>query len=158
MAKTKTNKVTQKTVTDWIYKTYDISFLPKYFFMNLSKISKGKYKGLNKPVAWVDLLDMWQRKMPYLEKVHIKNEQQGKHIEGMARINYDLAIILSKYDNYLAWKSEQEAEKIQKQKGKQTRIDYSTIDSKYSDDTQSSDGTQLDDILNDLWIGEDNGG
>lgn len=149
----KKNKVTQKTVTDWIYNTYSISFLPKHFFINLNKISKGEYKGLKKPVAWADLLDMWQRKMPYLEKVNLRNEMNGKHIEGMARINYDLAIILSKYDSYLAWKAEQEAEIIQKQKDSQTKIDYSNIDSKYTNDNQSSDDGQLSNILDDLWVG-----
>lgn len=153
MAKPK--KVTQKTVTDWLYETYDISFLPKYFFMNLSKVSKGTYKGLNKPVSWSDLLDMWQRKLPYLEKVNLKNAQQGKIIEGMARINYDLAIILSKYDSYCAWKEEREAEHKKMIEEQKVQIDYSCINNKEPDNILPNSDS-LDDVLNDLWS-DDNG-
>jgi hypothetical protein len=164
----KAKKVTQKTVTDWIFQNYEITLLPKYFYINLSKIAKGEYKGLAKPVPWADLLDMWQRKWSYLEKVHIKNEQQGKRIEGMARINYDLAIVLSKYDSYLKWKAESEAEqkKIIEEHNESNKIDYSNIKSKASDYTRIGvpkamyeiSDIDMNELLDEVYIGLDNEG
>ncbi len=98
-------------LSDFIYKEYNVSFLPKHFFINLDKVYKGTYKNLTKPVPIEDLFDMWQQKMNYLNKVAENNRQNGKKIEGMARINYDLAILLSKYDSYCEWKARKEAEK-----------------------------------------------
>lgn len=98
-------------LSDFIYKEYNVSFLPKHFFINLDKVYKGTYKNLTKPVSVEDLFDMWQQKMNYLNKVAEQNRQKGKNIEGMARINYDLAILLSKYDSYCEWKTRKEAEK-----------------------------------------------
>lgn len=98
-------------LSDFLYSEYNVSFLPKYFFINLDKVYKGTYKNLNKPVPVEDLLDMWQQKMNYLNKVAEQNRHKGKNIEGIARINYDLAILLSKYDSYCEWKARKEAEK-----------------------------------------------
>lgn len=101
--------------TDWLYREYEISFLPKYFFINLDKVYKGTYKNLNKPVPVEDLWDMWQRKMPYLLRVYDKNKRMGKDMSGMSRINYDMAIVLSKYDSYLQWKEQQKQAFAEKQ-------------------------------------------
>lgn len=98
-------------LSDFIYKEYSVSFLPKHFFINLDKVYKGTYKNLTKPVPVEDLLDMWQQKIDYLNKVAEQNRHKGKKIEGMARINYDLAILLSKYDSYCEWKARKDAEK-----------------------------------------------
>lgn len=114
--------------TDWLYKQYDVSFLPKYFFINLDKVYKGTYKNLTKPVPVEDLWDMWERKMPYLLKVYDKNCRSGKTLEGMSRINYDMAIILSKYDSYLSWKERQkQAQADETSNNSVTAIDYIKI-------------------------------
>ena len=133
-SKTKTNKkskvtkapeVTQKTLTDWIFQTYDIDQLPKHFYIHIAKIKKGEYKGQNRPIPLTDLLDMWQRLMPKLDKIYLNNCSHGKIIEGYARISYDLSIVLSKYSSYLAWKMEQEAKSKLKQEN--SNIDYQKI-------------------------------
>lgn len=98
-------------LSDFIYREYNVSFLPKHFFINLDKVYKGTYKNLNKPVPVEDLFDMWQQKMNYLNKVAEQNRHKGKKMEGLGRINYDLAILLSKYDSYCEWKARKEAEK-----------------------------------------------
>lgn len=160
--KPKKKKVTMRDVTDWIYEYYKVKFLPKHFFVHLSKIPQGTYPGLRQAIPYDDLLDMWQRKTSYLEKVDLKNRQKGRIMEDMARINYDLAIILSKYDSYCAWKEEQEIERQRLiTEHTQSSIDYSKIDSRISDtdnsipsaisETSDTDITELlDDIYNDL--------
>lgn len=67
-------------LSDFIYKEYNVSFLPKHFFINLDKVYKGTYKNLTKPVSVEDLFDMWQQKMNYLNKVAEQNRQKGKNI------------------------------------------------------------------------------
>ena len=125
--KDKQDKKTRIQFTDWLYKQYDISFLPKYFFINLDKVYKGTYKNLNKPVPVEDLWDMWRKKMSFLRKIHEFNARKGKKIEGVALITYDLAIILSKYDGYLKWKEEQALTKTGKSE-EQVNIDYDKVD------------------------------
>lgn len=122
----KTERAKRLQFTDWLYRQYEVSFLPKYFFMNLDKVYKGTYKNLTKPVPVDDLWDMWQRKMPYLLKVYDRNKRIGKTMEGVARINYDLAIVLSRYDSYLAWKDQQMQALAQNDNTSQS-IDYKKI-------------------------------
>lgn len=105
------NKSNSKSIriqlTDWIFNTYGVSYLPKYFYLKLDQIYNGTYKGLSRSIPPEDLLDMWKRKIDFLRKVHIKNQTLGKSIDDMGRINYDLAILMSKYDSYNKWKAQQ---------------------------------------------------
>lgn len=121
--------------------------MPKHFFINLNKVFKGTYKGLNKPVPVEDLLDMWQRKLPYLTKVYINNKNKGKNMTGMARINYDLAILLSRYDSYCEWKASQQEEVMAQ--SDEPKVNYSKIESL----TPVKDS--IEDILDDIWGGDE---
>lgn len=149
-----TRKTSEKNIkrqfTDWLYDTYDISFLPKYFFYNLEKVYKGEYKNLKKPVPVEDLWDMWQRKLPYLRKIYDKNKRSGKEMEGICRINYDMAIVLSRYDSYLQWKEQQQIalnnEQNQSQNNKE-KINYAHIES-YSD--ENDDEIDISEILEEI--------
>lgn len=123
-------RVTQRYLTDWIFKTYDISFLPPYFYTKLSSIIDGSNEKVSRPIPVGDILDMWQRKIDYLDKVAATNKDKGKLIEGASRVNYDLSILLSKYDSYLAWKEATEAENkkvVQSIENSKQDVDYSTI-------------------------------
>jgi hypothetical protein len=55
---------------------------------------------------------MWQRKKQELDKLYNYNQQKGKELDRSSRINYDLAVLLSKYDSFLEWK---EKEKVLEQ-------------------------------------------
>lgn len=147
--KDKIEKNIRLQFTDWLYTQYEISFLPKYFFINLDKVYKGTYKNLNKPVPVEDLWDMWQKKMPYLQKVHDKNKRCGKEIEGIARISYDLAIILSRYDSYLKWKEEQKLSQTQLNQN-EIHIDYDNIKVVKNVSNQDDDKIDIDSILDEI--------
>lgn len=124
------SKITQRYLTDWIFKTYDISFLPPYFYNKLASIIDGSNEKVSRPIPVEDILDMWQRKIEYLNKVAARNKDKGKLIEGASRVNYDLSILLSKYDSYLAWKESAEAENkkvLQSIENSKQGINYSTI-------------------------------
>lgn len=134
--------------TDWLYRTYEVSFLPKYFFINLDKVYKGTYKNLNKPVPVEDLWDMWQRKLPYLMKVYDKNVRSGKTMDGIARISYDMAIVLSKYDSYLSWKENQQRIQAEQQE-RDKEIQYAKLTKPVSS-SADKDEINLSDILDEI--------
>ncbi len=136
--------------TDWLYRQYEVSFLPKYFFINLNKVYKGTYKNLKRAVPVEDLWDMWQRKMPYLLKIHDRNKRMGKAIEGMARINYDMAIVLSKYDSYLAWKEQQKQALAEEQRKAEQQIDYSKVVNAHNPISDKDEKIHIDSILDEI--------
>ena len=92
---------------EFLFDMYDISYFPQYFYVKMDSIYKGTMKNLSKPVPPEDLLDMWKQKKNYLDKVAEQNRKKGNEIFGVNRVNYDLAILLSKYDSYLKWKEQQ---------------------------------------------------
>lgn len=104
--------INQELFVMWVCNEYELSYTPKYLFDIFAEIEKGEYKNLTRPVPFEDLQDMWQRKMPYLKKVHFRNQCAGKEMRDVAWIKYDLAIILSKYDDYLDWKDKQKLAEI----------------------------------------------
>lgn len=114
----------------FIFDMYGISFFPNYFYIKMDSVFKGTYKNLNKPVPPEDLLDMWKQKKSYLEKVAEQNRKKGTEIDGVNRVNYDLAILLSKYDSYLKWKEQQKiaiAELEEQKKRSVEKIEYKDI-------------------------------
>ena len=135
--------------TDWLYREYEISFLPKYFFINLDKVYKGTYKNLTKPVPVEDLWDMWKRKMPYLQKVN-KNIRMGKKIDGMARINYDMAIVLSKYDSYLEWKEQQQQALLEEARKKEQTVDYDKVYNNAQPVSKKNTQINIDSIIDEI--------
>lgn len=111
----------------FLFDMYDISFFPNYFYIKMESVFKGTYKNLNTPVPPEDLLDMWKQKKNYLNKVAEQNRKKGSEITGVNRVNYDLAILLSRYDAYLKWKEEQKiavAELNESKKRSIEKIEY----------------------------------
>lgn len=97
-------------IKDEIYKIIQDNYImtvPQYVFVRLDSIYDGTYKGISVPIPPDDLLDMWQQKLPYLNKVRQKNITLGKEMEPIQRLFYDLAILINKYPSYLAWKNKQ---------------------------------------------------
>lgn len=147
--KDKLSESTRKQFTDWLYQQYDISFLPKYFFINLDKVYKGTYKNLTKPVPVEDLFDMWKRKMPYLIEIHDKNKRHGKNMDGINRISYDLAILLAKYDSYLKWKEQMQLAEIANAQ-LDFNIDYDYKLYKNNNTTENADKIDINGVLDEI--------
>jgi hypothetical protein len=148
---TKKERSIKLQFTDWLYREYDVSFLPKQFFINLDKVYKGTYKNLSKPVPLEDLWDMWQKKMPYLLKLHDKNKRSGKDMDGMCRIYYDMSVVLAKYDSYLKWKEEQKLAQVEeKDKAKSLDIRLDKITNFVSNNDNNSNTLDIDSILDEI--------
>lgn len=133
--------------------TYFITNFNNYFYIKLAQINRGDYKGITKGIPYEDLLDMFIKKQSYLDKVAFRNKTQGKCMTGIGRLNYDLAIIISKYDEYLKWKSKQkliEYKNTEETKKDTTVIDYSSI-SKITTKNEVNDNVDITDILDDIY-------
>ena len=121
----------RKEVTDFIYNMYGITSLPKHFFIKLDSIYSGTASNLSKPVPPEDLLDMWKQKKSYLEDIaEKKRKHNGEPLPVYVQINYDLAVLLGKYDSYLQWKEKTriaslESEKVSK--NAMNKIDYEGV-------------------------------
>ena len=98
---------------------------------------------------------MWERKMPDLQKMHNKMELEGKELDPIQQVNYDLAVIVNKYDSYLRWL---EKKRITEEEGRNTNdtksirkiVDVNAIRANETkEDSQTIDMESLvDDIFN----------
>lgn len=138
---------------EFLFEMYGISFFPNYFYIKMDSVYKGTYKNLNRSVPPEDLLDMWRQKRNYLDKVAEQNRKKGTEISGVNRVNYDLAILLSRYDAYLKWKEQQQiavAEMNDSKKRSVEKIEYTDVvrpsSSKHTDNTTVDINSMLDEI------------
>lgn len=114
----------------YIMTTYNITVLPSSFFVYLDGLFSGKNTKLSRPIPPEDLLDMWTQKISYLERVAADNVKKGKEISGICRVKYDLAILLARYDAYLAYKEKKKVallEENERQNMAKEHIDYTNI-------------------------------
>jgi hypothetical protein len=93
----------------WLQRKYDIVVLPSYIFTKFDAIFKGEYKGQSKAIPAEDILDMFERKWEDLCKTYAWNTSKGNSMDALGRLNYDIAIILSKSTSYYKWKQENKA-------------------------------------------------
>lgn len=98
----------------YLQEHYDCILLPNYIFTKFESIFLGKFKDMTAPIPPEHFLDMFQRKANWLDKMYHKEK-----IEGVSRINYDVAVLMNKYGNYLDW--------ISKGKTEQKKIESYTI-------------------------------
>ena len=102
-------------LTYWIYNNYNLTVLPVLFFQKIKQINDGTFAvRINAPISYYDLLQIFKKMKTYLDKVNNNNERKGKKIDVIRRIDYDLAIVINNYDEYLKWKQKQKTEEIEK--------------------------------------------
>lgn len=139
-------KFVKDSLIEFLTNQYNISFFPNYFYVKMQSIYNGTYKGLQKPIPPEHLLEMWETKINYLNKINAKKDIP---LEGLNRINYDLAILLARYDKFIKWKETQKQEQEQIQlriKEKNNMIQYKILTQ--SQHRQCSD--DLSDMLDEI--------
>jgi hypothetical protein len=137
----------EKRFYSFLSKNYDIVTFSKRFCMKINQLQKGTYPHLLTVMPIEDLFDMWQQKINFLNKIYAKNKNNGKIMNGEQRLNYDLAILINKYDSYLAWKQrkKENQEKIkQEYENKQNQIDYSKIPIKTQKVSKNNSSNDID--------------
>lgn len=137
----------RRILTDWLLERYNTT-MPKAFFVRLDSVYKGTYRGLAQPIPPEHLLDMWQQKINYLDKVAEQNRKKGKEVDGLSRLNYDLAILVARYPAYLTWlKKQQVAAEQPVGTTAQQHIDYSNLT---QGNTSPTSGVDLNSIINEI--------
>ena len=116
----KINGSIRRKLTDYIFSHYDTTYLQNYFYIKIDKVYKGELPNQSKPIKPEHLYDMWVQKQGYLDRVYKRNCDIGKKMDVSSRVNYDLAILASKYDDYLKWLERQEASKTSNKDIKET--------------------------------------
>jgi len=91
----------------FIVKKYELTFKPKYLFLRFEQIFNGSYKNITESVSPSDLLDMWLRKENELDRINQWKIGKGEPLDGLNRLWYDVAILLSKASSYKKWKMSQ---------------------------------------------------
>lgn len=120
--------IVKEQFRNWLYAMYGTTYLSTYFFNTLESVYIGAYKNLNIAIPIEDLWEMWKQQKPNLEELHDKQRRKGKEIEQGLLPLYDLAIVVSHYDEYLRTKERLEraqAERINSQS--RPSVDYSKL-------------------------------
>ena len=147
------NIINKERLYKWLQNTYNTVVLPSYFYIKMDEIFSGIYKGLSKDIPPEDLLDMWKRKKNELDRINDSNSRKGKNLIGVARINYDLAILLNKYDSYLKWKEDQKLLENEKQniinEANKPKINYDLINKSVEKNKNTS--TNINDLLDEVF-------
>lgn len=147
------NIINREKLYKWLQITYNTVVLPQYFYIKMDEIFSGIYKGLSKGIPPEDLHDMWKRKKNELDRINNSNSRKGKNLIGIARINYDLAILLNKYDSYLKWKEDQKLLENEKQniinEANKPKINYNLINKSVEKNKNTS--TNINDLLDEVF-------
>lgn len=146
-------EICKQEIFEFIIKNYDIKVVPKNIFTKLEDIYNGRFKGLACCIPPEDILDMWNRKMDYLNKVRAKNITLGKNMDVAQQVSYDISVLINKYDSYLKWKEqnkiiEQEVNKVHKDILKAVDLDKL---SKIAQNQEKEDEDDIDSLLEELF-------
>lgn len=137
---------------NYFKEVYCVTVFPKYFYTKLAQINNGTYKGVLKGIPYEDLLEMFKIKQKQLDSISFNKSKKGESIKGIQRINYDIAILINKYDEYSSWKNKQKILASQsvidvKKEENEIKIDYSKI----SNTKKEEKDMGIFDIVNDIY-------
>ena len=147
-------EITKKNIFEFIKEAYDITIIPTTVWQKLSAIYDGTFKGMSSGIPPEHLLDMWKKKIDMLNDIANMNITKGKKMGTAQRINYDLTILLNKYDSYLKWLEKQkiiEAENRQKAKSEVTNITTSIINIKVNKENISQKNDDISNLVDDIF-------
>ena len=119
--------VAKENVFNFIKDTYDITIIPTTVWQKLSNIYNGTFKGMTYGIPPEHLLDMWERKIDMLNGIANRNNTKGRTMNVDQRINYDLSVLVNKYDSYLKWLEKQKILEAEKEIEKNENIVGKTI-------------------------------
>ena len=142
--------VAKENVFNFIKDTYDITIIPTTVWQKLSNIYNGTFKGMTYGIPPEHLLDMWERKIDMLNGIANRNSTKGKTMNADQRINYDLSVLVNKYDSYLKWLEKQKILEAEKEIEKNENIVGKTI-GYVSQKTEKSNVDDISDLVDDIF-------
>lgn len=132
----------------YLKETYGMVELPKTIYSKIALINSGNFKNLNVAIPYEHLLDMFKRKQKYLTKIYMHNVSKGKEMTPSQRLNYDIAVIINKYDDYLNWLNKQKVLESNNETKKEIKVDYSKLNISTKN---TKNATDILSILDDLY-------
>ena len=142
--------VAKENVFNFIKDVYDVTIIPTTVWQKLSNIYNGTFKGMTYGIPPEHLLDMWKRKIDMLNGIANRNSTKGKTMNADQRINYDLSVLVNKYDSYLKWLEKQKILEAEKEIEKNENIVGKTI-GYVSQKTEKSNVDDISDLVDDIF-------
>lgn len=142
--------VAKENVFNFIKDAYDVTIIPTTVWQKLSNIYNGTFKGMTYGIPPEHLLDMWKRKIDMLNGIANRNSTKGKIMNADQRINYDLSVLVNKYDSYLKWLEKQKILEAEKEIEKNENIVGKTI-GYVSHKTENSNADDISDLVDDIF-------
>lgn len=146
--------IEKEDVFDFIKDTYDVTIIPTTIWQKLASIYNGTFKGMTFSIPPKHLLDMWKKKIDMLNGIAERNKTKGKHMNVDQRINYDLTVLVNKYDSYLKWLEKQkiiETENRKKIELKRSDIATSIINTKANEGNINQKNDDMSDLVDDIF-------
>lgn len=142
----------KEEINQFILEEYDLTIIPSNVWKKLSNIYMGTWKGMSIGISPEELIDMWKRKIGYLNKVANQKITKGTQISSDQRINYDLSILINKYDGYKKWKESQKILESDIQLiSKSSSIGTSIIKEVSKKNTDKNEGVEISGLVDDIF-------
>ena len=146
--------IIKEEIYEFIKEEYDITIVPTTVWQKIGNIYAGTFKGMSEGIPPHHLLDMWERKIDMLNATADKNKTRGKSMSVEQRLNYDLSILVNKYDSYLKWLEKQkiiEAENKKAVENRKTEISVSVINAKANEGSLQQKNDDMSDLVDDIF-------
>ena len=118
-------------LNEHLLESYNITMIPNRFWQIISDLENGIYKGKRcKPVETETLCGCWKWGQRKLNEINQYNRSHNKGpTDEKARLMYDLAILVGKVPQFLAYKEKQRAAEVERQRDmkENIKVDYSKI-------------------------------
>ena len=142
--------VVKENVFNFIKDAYDITIIPTTVWQKLSNIYNGTFKGMTYGIPPEHLLDMWKRKIDMLNGIANRNNTKGRTMNVDQRINYDLSVLVNKYDSYLKWLEKQKILEAEKEIEKNENIVVKTI-GYVTQKAEKNNSDDISDLVDDIF-------
>ena len=142
--------VIKEDVFNFIKDAYDITIIPTTVWQKLSNIYNGTFKGMTYGIPPEHLLDMWERKIDMLNGIANRNNTKGRTMNVDQRINYDLSVLVNKYDSYLKWLEKQKILEAEKEIEKNENIVGKTI-GYVAQKAEKNNSDDISDLVDDIF-------
>lgn len=143
--------ITKENVFEFIKDAYDVTIVPTTVWQKLSEIYSGTFKGMSVGIPPEHLLDMWKRKIDMLNGIADRNKTKGVVMSSDKRINYDLSILVNKYDSYLRWLEKQKIIASEKEIEKSDNIVGKSIGYTASNKSEKNDSDDISALVDDIF-------
>ncbi len=132
--------IVKQQFREWLYSMYSTTYLSTYFFNTLESVYIGSYKNLNTAIPLEDLWELWKLQKSDLEKIHDTQKRKGKEIEQGLLPLYDLAIVVSHYDEYVKAKERLKRAQAERASYQKSNVDYAKLNVKKPDQRKDLEG------------------